>query len=188
MSTDHVRKLINLVEAASRDKLVLEPLPYNRGGLSPVMSRATIDYHYGKLAQGYVDRYNRGEGDKTFNEAGAYLHNIFFPQLRPPKSNNKPFGASLALIKRKHGSLEELKEKMLKEAMKIQGSGWVYMSRTGDIKTIRNHQKRSDIALLIDFWEHAWAKDYGADKKRYFENIWRCIDWGRINIRIYAGK
>ena len=188
MSAEHVRKLITLVEANSRTKLLLEPLPYSRSGLSPVMSKATIDYHYGELAKGYVDRYNKKEGDDTFNEAGAYLHNIFFPQLMSPKQNNQPRGVSQALINRKHGSFKDFKEKVQKEAMKLQGSGWIYMSRSGDIKTIRNHQKRSDIALLIDLWEHAWAKDFGSDKKRYLNNLWRCINWDKVNIRIYAGK
>ena len=66
----------------SREKLELTKLPYSRTALTPVMSKTTIDNHYGKLAKGYVDRYNKGEGDKTFNAAGAYLHNLFFPQLR----------------------------------------------------------------------------------------------------------
>jgi len=183
-----IRNLINLVEAKAKHELVLEKLPYNRSGLAPVMSQATIDYHYGELAKGYVDRYNKGEGDATFNEAGAFLHNIYFPQLMPPKSNNQPTGASLALINRKYSSFKDFKEEMKAEAMKIQGSGWIYMSRTGEIKTIKNHQIKNDIALLIDWWEHAWAKDYSSNKAKYFDNIWRCINWDKVNIRIYAGK
>ena len=85
-----IRNLINLVEAKAKHELVLEKLPYNRSGLAPVMSQATVDYHYGELAKGYVDRYNKGEGDADFNEAGAFLHNIFFPQLMPAKANNQP--------------------------------------------------------------------------------------------------
>ena len=88
MSTD-IRHLIDLVEAKGK-VLELNKLPYGRSALAPVMSQATIDYHYGKLARGYVDRYNKGEGDKTFNEAGAFLHNIFFPQLQPPKKYQSP--------------------------------------------------------------------------------------------------
>jgi Fe-Mn family superoxide dismutase len=183
-----IRNLINLVEAKAKHELVLEKLPYNRSGLAPVMSQATVDYHYGELAKGYVDRYNKGEGDATFNEAGAFLHNIYFPQLMPPKSNNQPKGASLALINRKYGSFKDFKEAMKAEAMKIQGSGWIYMSRSGEIKTIKNHQIKNDIALLIDWWEHAWAKDYSSNKAKYFDNIWRCINWDKVNIRIYAGK
>ena len=80
-----IRQLINLVKSKGKEKLILEPLPYNRNQLNPVMSKNTIDYHYGELAKGYVDRYNKGEGDPAFNEAGAFLHNTFFPQLMPPK-------------------------------------------------------------------------------------------------------
>jgi Fe-Mn family superoxide dismutase len=71
-----------------------------------------------------------------------------------------------------------------KTAMAIQGSGWVYLARNGKIKTISNHEMRSDIILLIDFWEHAWSLDYQADKAKYLKNIWRAIDWSVINDRI----
>jgi Fe-Mn family superoxide dismutase len=184
---ENIRSLINLIEAKSK-QLELAKLPYGRSSLAPVMSKNTIDYHYGELAKGYVDRFNKGEGDPKFNEAGAYLHNIFFPQLMVPKTGNKPNGASLALINRKYGSFKQFKEDMKEQAMKIQGSGWIYMSRSGDIKIIKNHQIKNDIALLIDWWEHAWAKDYGSNKSLYFDNIFRCIDWNKINIRIYSGK
>ena len=50
-----MRQLINLVEAKNREKLELLSLPYKRDQLSPVMSKATIDYHYGELAKSYVD-------------------------------------------------------------------------------------------------------------------------------------
>jgi Fe-Mn family superoxide dismutase len=185
--TADIRNLINLVEAKSK-KLVLEKLPYSRGALSPVMSQATINYHYGELAKGYVDRFNKGEGDSTFNEAGAFLHNIFFQQLRPPKNNNTPRGPSLSLIEDKFDSFKNFKEKMKTEAMKIQGSGWVYLSRGGDIKVIKNHQIKHDIVLLIDWWEHAWSKDYGSNKAKYFDSIWRCIDWDKVNHQMYSGK
>lgn len=184
---DDIRNLINLVESKSKT-LTLEKLPYSRTALAPVMSKNTIDYHYGELAKGYVDRFNKGEGDPQFNEAGAFLHNIFFPQLMPAKNGNKPHGASLALINRKYSSFNNFKEEMKEQAMKIQGSGWIYMSRSGDIKIIKNHQIKNDIALLIDWWEHAYNKDYGANKSKYFDNIWRLINWNRINLRIYAGK
>ena len=68
--------------------------------------------------------------------------------------------------------------------MAIQGSGWIYMSRSGDIKTIRNHAIRRDIVLLIDWWEHAWALDYQAAKDKYLKNIWRIIDWQKVEARL----
>lgn len=168
----------------SKKTLVLEKLPYSKDGLNPVMSKDTIDYHYGKLAAGYVKRYNAKEGNAKFNEAGAFLHNIFFPQMTEPKGSNKPNGASEELINKKYKSFDKFKEKFEKVAMGIQGSGWVYMSTTGEIKTIVNHEVKNDIALLVDWWEHAWALDYQSDKGKYLNNIWRIINWDVVNERL----
>lgn len=179
-----MRDLITLVETKSKEDLFLARLPYKKTELAPVMSQDTLNYHYGKLAKGYVDRYNKGEGDADFNEAGAYLHNIFFPQLQAPKSSNRPKESSLALINKKYGGYAEFKKQVAETAMKIQGSGWVYMTRSGDIKTIRNHEIKKDIALLIDWWEHAWALDYQHDKARYLENFWKIINWDVVNQRL----
>jgi Fe-Mn family superoxide dismutase len=182
MST--VRELITIVETHEKGELYLAKLPYKKDALAPVMSEDTINYHYGKLARGYVDRYNKGEGDSYFNEAGAFLHNIFFPQLITPKGSNKPTEASADLINKKYTNFNNFKKEFTETAMLIQGSGWVYMSRTGDIKTIKNHAIKHDIALLVDWWEHAWALDYQADKSKYLNNIWRCINWDVVNQRL----
>ena len=179
-----MRDLITLLESKSKVELELNQLPYGRKDLEPVMSEATLDYHYATLAKSYVTRYNAGEGDADFNEAGAYLHNIFFPQLKPAGGANNPTGSVKSLIEKKYGSYKQFQEEIKTVAMSIQGSGWVYMSRSGDIKTIKNHQVRKDIALLIDWWEHAWALDYQADKSKYLKNIWRIIYWDVVNQRL----
>lgn len=159
-------------------------LPYPKDGLGKSISRQTIDYHYGKLYKGYVDRYNKGEGDSDFNEAGAFLHEILFTQYKQPTNSNKPSGSSLDLIEKHFKTFELFKAAFEKEAMSIQGSGWVYLSRNGQIKTIKNHQIKMDIALLIDCWEHAWALDYQADKKKYLENQWKIINWEVVNSKV----
>lgn len=168
----------------SKKELELVKLPYSRSALAPVLSKRNIDNHYGKLAKGYVDRYNDRDSDPTFNAAGAYLHNLFFPQFRAPRSNNKPVGQIKSLIERKFDSFEEFKEEFAKKAMKLQGSQWIYLSKSGSIKTIHNHQKRTDIALLVDWWEHSWVTDYGSDKKKYLTNLWKIINWETINQRL----
>jgi Fe-Mn family superoxide dismutase len=177
------RQTINLLEANNRQDLEQIKLPYKTSALAPVMSKGTVDYHYGKLYRGYVDRYNKGEGDPTFNEAGAYLHSILFSQFSAP-SSRQPSGAILGLMKVNHKDFADFKETIKTEAMKIQGSGWVYLSKSGQIKTIKNHQKRTDIALLIDMWEHAFNLDHGSDKAKYLNNIWRILDWDAINRRL----
>ena len=177
-------KQFNNFLTEGKSQLTLIDLPYKKSELAPVMSEATIDYHYGHLAKGYVERYNKGEGDPSFNEAGAYLHNIFFPQLQEPQKNNKPTGAVRDLIISKYHTFINFKEAFEKVAMKIQGSGWVYLALDGEIKTIKNHEKRKDIVVLVDWWEHAWALDYQADKKKYLNNIWSIINWNIVNIRL----
>ena len=180
-----MREHINLIEASTKPaKLETVPLPYGKKELNPVLSEATLDYHYENLAKGYAERYNKDEGNRDFNRAGSFLHNIFFPQLRAPKSHNRPKGASLQLIEQVHVDFDAFKQAVKEEAMKIQGSGWIYMSTSGDIKTIKNHAVRTDIALLIDWWEHVWALDYQADKAKYLENIWKIINWDVVNQRL----
>jgi Fe-Mn family superoxide dismutase len=167
-----------------QSEIKLEKLPIAKDGLTPVMSKATINYHYGKLAKGYVDRYNNKEGDRDFNYAGAVLHNTFFSQFSNPKSSNRPTGISLEIIEDKHKSFTDFKQQFSDVATNIQGSGWCYMSTTGSINVIKNHTTKSNIALLVDMWEHAWALDYQADKTKYLTNIWRIIDWNVVNKRI----
>jgi len=173
-----------LQESNTPKTLELFKLPYHREDLDPSISLDTINYHYGKLAKTYVDRYNAGEGDADFNEAGAYLHNILFPQYKKYSGSNAPTGAALEFIKKHHKTFDNFKEKFTKVAMGIQGSGWVYLARNGEIKTIVNHQIRSDIVLLVDWWEHSFQFDYGSDKKKYLENQWKIINWGIVSAKI----
>jgi Fe-Mn family superoxide dismutase len=177
--------ILNEVKStADQDRLTQLQLRYAKGDLDPVISEDTINYHYGKLYKSYVDRYNKGEGDLDFNEAGAFLHRIYFDQFQSPTGSNTPEGLSLELILKHYEDFEAFKSEVEKTAMTIQGSGWVYLARNGQIKTIKNHQMRSDIVLLIDWWEHAWALDYQADKLKYLSNTWRIIDWRVINSRL----
>jgi Fe-Mn family superoxide dismutase len=177
--------ILNEVKStADQDRLVQLQLRYAKGDLDPAISEDTINYHYGKLYKSYVDRYNKGEGDADFNEAGAFLHRIYFDQFQSPTGSNTPEGLSLELILKHYDDFEDFKSQVEKTAMTIQGSGWVYLARNGQIKTIKNHQMRSDIVLLIDWWEHAWALDYQADKLKYLSNTWRIIDWRVINSRL----
>ena len=179
-----MRDLIQLLEDKSNPQdIEIIALNFEPKEVSPVLSKETLDLHYGKLAYGYAERYNKKEGDREFNYAGAFLHNMLFPQFREVINNNKPNGPMLGFINKHHGSYDEMKSKFEEEAMKIEGSGWIYLSYSGNIKTIKNHEVRDDILLLVDWWEHAWILDYGSDKKKYLKEQWKIINWNVINTR-----
>jgi Fe-Mn family superoxide dismutase len=177
---NEIKKFLTILEG-KREKLELNKLLYSKNDLAPAISKQTLDYHYGELARSYVDRFNKNEGDDKFNKAGAFLHNILFAQYQAPSNKNTPSGPINEFITKHFKSFEKFKEEFAETAMKIQGSGWVYLARDGKIKTITNHEIKNDIVLLIDWWEHAWALDYQSDKKKYLENQWKIINWNRVS-------
>lgn len=80
----------------------LPQLPYETNALEPVISKETIDYHYGKHLQAYVNTLNtlvkdteyekmnleeivrHAPAGPLFNNAGQVLnHTLYFEQFRP---------------------------------------------------------------------------------------------------------
>ena len=104
--------------------------------------------------------------------------------LQSPSSGNKPLGASEELINTKFGSYEKFKNEFIEKAKSLQGSGWCYMDVKGKLGLIANQdfKKGTQIAFLIDMWEHSYLLDSTKDK--YLENIWRIINWPIVNDRI----
>ncbi len=158
-------------------------LPCKAEELSPAMSKETIDYHYGTLYKGYVDKSNKGVGG-DFQNAGAFLHNIFFSQMKPYSRENNPAGLISDLISVEFSGLKGMKKAIKEEDIKIEVSGCIYIDKKGKIKTIKNHEIKKDIVILIDWWEHAWALDYQADKTSYLDNIWKILDWDIVSSRL----
>lgn len=177
-----MRELITLLEEKTTDIEIVK-LSYRESELVPVLSAGSIRFHYGNLAHAYADKFNKKIGDSRFNYAGAWLHNLFFTQFRAPRTNNKPNGPVGNLINSKFKNWDNFTETFADTALKLQGSGWVYLGRDGKIKVIHNHEVRSDILILVDMWEHSYNTDYGANKQKYLQNIWRIFDWNIINTR-----
>jgi superoxide dismutase len=104
-----------LKEDADGRELVQSKLKFDKNELDPVMSEATLNYHFDGLAAKYFERYNKGEGDSKFNYGGAVLHNLFFAGLTPARAANKPSGDSAELIDAVYGSFDKFKEAVEKE-------------------------------------------------------------------------
>ena len=179
-----MRDIITLLEAKDKPQdIEIVQLSYADSDLAPVLSKDNFKFHYGILAHGYADRFNNKQGDANFNYAGYFLHNIFFTQFRSPRRNNIPIAPLGNFIKSKYGSWDSFTDKFTEQALTVQGSGWIYLATDGKIKIIPNHQVRDDIVILVDLWEHSYQNDYGADKSKYIDNIWRIMDWNMLNSR-----
>jgi superoxide dismutase len=177
-----MRDLIDFIMLTEGKKDNIEPieLAYRKSDLAPVLSSSNLGDHF-RLWQGYCDRFNNHEGDPSFQYAGAVLHNMFFSQFRAPRVNNVPNGPIGNLIKSKFKDFDNFKEQFADAAVKLQGSGWVYLDRSGEIKTIQNHMLKPNILLIVDLWEHSYIANYGSDRRKYVNNIWRIMDWNAVN-------
>lgn len=180
-----IRETLDLLnEDKSQKRIELVKIPYGMTGLQPVMSKATMDLHYGRLYKGYVTRFNDRSGDTVFNEAGAYLHELFFAQFKAPSGSNRPSGRILDLILEHWDNVVEFKKALRVDSQRFTGSGWIYLAKNGKLRTIQLHQKRNDIVLLIDLWEHAYQLQYGGNKEKYVDSLWRIYNWPLITARM----
>jgi len=182
---EDIRTYISLLET-KKEEVKLNPLPYKMDALAPILSKENVEYHYSVLSRGYVDRYNKKEGDPAFNLGGAKLHNLWWEQLKPIGGTNSPAGPIQELIAKHYNNSLGLVDAMIEEAMTIQGSGWVYLTKSGIVKTTANQTFKTDILLHIDMWEHSFM-DYMPSKdakKKYIRSIMKIIDWDVINKRL----
>ena len=103
-------------------------LPYANSDLEPVISATTVDYHYGKHEQAYIDNLNRliegsefddmpleeiirkSDGPLYNNASQAWNHIFYFFQFSP-NGLKEPGGKLRAKIDETFGSFEEFKKK-----------------------------------------------------------------------------
>lgn len=191
---------------AGRFKLI--ELPYATDALEPVISKQTIELHYGKHLQGYVNNVNKlivgtefenapleeiiqkAKGG-IYDNAGQLLnHNLYFTQFAP-KAGGEPTGKLAEAINAKFKSFENFKQKFEAAGAKLFGSGWVWLVKDANgvlaIKTYRNGgnpvvDKLTPI-LGFDVWEHAYYLDYQNRRADHLKELWKIIDWKVVEKR-----
>lgn len=191
-------------------KFEMPALPYAAGDLAPALSAETIEFHYGKHLQTYLNNLNAAlpgsafEGKSiedivksaeggVFNNAGQFLnHYMYFMQFRSPSASNTPFGKIAEAIVRDFGSFEKFQEEFQAKGAFLFGSGWVWLSAdaSGKLVITQEGNAQNPLArglkplLTFDVWEHAYYIDYRNRRPDYLKALWSIIDWDVVNNRL----
>ncbi len=186
----------------------LPDLPYSRDALQPHISENTLNYHYGKHHQGYVNKLNAAvEADASlagksledliktqkggvFNNAAQVWNHTFYWNSMSPNGGGEPTGALGDAIKASFGDYASFKAAFAKAAGGQFGSGWAWLTKDADgtlhIEATSNAgnpmtEGRTPI-LTCDVWEHAYYLDYQNARGGYVDAFWNLVNWE------FAGK
>ena len=176
-------------------------LPYDRAALEPHMSGRTLDFHYGKHHQAYIDNLNKlisgtdleketleniirqtaGDAARSgiFNNAAQhYNHAFFWPGLRPTAEKMNPDAKTLGLINQSFGSLEMFYTEFKVAAVSLFGSGWVWLVKDGAaLKIMKTSNGDNPVAHSLkpiwglDVWEHSYYLDYQNRRADFVEAV-----------------
>lgn len=185
----------------------LKPLPFTPSALEPHISARTLEFHYGKHHQAYVDNLNKlvagtelenvplvdvikaAHGDATkiavFNNAAqVYNHDFFWQSLSANPSHHELSESMLAMINSAFGSLDEFKEKFKAIALAQFGSGWTWLvlGKEG-LEIIKTANADNPLTqgvkplLTVDVWEHAYYLDYQNRRADFVSACLNLFNW-----------
>lgn len=182
----------------------LPALPYAMDALAPAISQETLEYHYGKHHQTYVNNLNKLQKATEFqdmslediikkapaggiyNNAAQIWNHTFFWNCMKPNGGGEPTGALADAISAQWGSFEAFKEDFSGKAAANFGSGWTYLVRKSNgsleiqnLGAAGNPIKTNDTPILtIDIWEHAYYIDYRNARPKFIEVFLNeLVDW-----------
>jgi len=183
----------------------LPELPYAKDALEPYISEKTLEYHYGKHHQAYVNKVNdqakgtefenasleeiikKADGGVFNNGAQVWNHTFYFMQFSP-NGVREPLGELKDAIENKFGSFDKFKEEFSNAAATLFGSGWAWLVKdeNGELEIVQtanagNPLQESKTPLLTcDVWEHAYYLDKQNARPKYIEDFWNVLDWNVI--------
>ncbi len=180
----------------------LRNLPYDKNAFNgEFISDKTIDFHYSKHHQTYINNLNNLIKDTEFsnkslydiivnakggiynNAAQVYNHDFYWDCITPNKTQiSKELEEA---INRDFGSLDKFKEIFIQSATTLFGSGWCWVVVNNDKKleivqtsnANTPHDKNHIPILVVDVWEHAYYIDYQNLRPKYLEEFYKHINW-----------
>ena len=185
-------------------------LPYATNALEPVISQQTIEFHYGKHLQAYVNNLNslvpgtEFEGKSVeeivktapdgavFNNAGQVLnHELYFTQFAPKPALSEPVGKLAEAIVKDFGSFDNFKKEFTAASVGLFGSGWAWLSvdKSGKLVITKeangSNPVRAGLKPLLGFdvWEHSYYLDYQNRRADHINALWSIVDWDVVGSR-----
>lgn len=189
----------------------LPKLNYGLDDLEPVISRRTLEFHYGKHHQAYVNNLNnlidgtefenstleeivmKSTGGIFNNGAQVWNHTFYFDQFSKDGCK-EPRGKLLVAIDAAFGSFESFKEQFAKASVTLFGSGWSWLviNKEGKLEIVQTQNAGNPITaglkpiMTCDVWEHAYYLDKQNLRPSYVEDFWKILDWQIISDRYLA--
>lgn len=186
----------------------LPPLPFAKDALAGRgMSEETLDYHYGKHHQTYVNNLNglvegTEHADKSlediikeaethsglFNNAAQVWNHTFFWNCLSPTGGGEPTGDVAEAINSAFGSVQAFRDEFTEAAKTQFGSGWAWLVHDGSglkvMKTLNADMPLKHDAkplLTLDVWEHAYYIDFRNARPGFIDNFFdQLVNWDQV--------
>ena len=185
----------------------LPPLPFAPDALeSKGLSKETIDFHYGKHHQAYVNTLNgliegtehadssleeiilAADPGGLFNNAAQVWNHTFYWNCLSPTGGGTPGGELGDAINSAFGSYDAFASEFTEAAKTQFGSGWAWLVDDGGLKIQKTANadlplKHGVKALLtIDVWEHAYYIDWRNARPDYIGNFMtNLVNWDFVS-------
>ena len=189
----------------------LPKLLYAYDALEPYIDAKTMEIHYTKHHQAYLDNLNKAlekhpklldvsvenlladinmvpEDIRTAvrNHGGGHVNHSLFWQLL--KKGVKFGGEIKEAIEKTFGSLDKFKEVFTNTALTRFGSGWAWLVlHNGKLEVYSTANQDSPLMegkipiLGLDVWEHSYYIKYFWNRKAYVEAFWNVINWKKVD-------
>jgi Fe-Mn family superoxide dismutase len=150
----------------------LPALPYAYDALEPHIDAQTMEIHYSKHHQTYINNLNAAvEGTEyahwpieklvasvaelpeklrpaVINQGGGHANHSLFWEVMSPQGGGVPTGALAAEIDQQLGGFDAFKDAFTKAALTRFGSGWAWLSVTPDKKLVVESSGNQDSPLM----------------------------------------
>lgn len=183
-------------------KFNLPELPFAKNALEPHISERTLEFHYGKHHQTYVNTLNtliegtefenksleeiiKTSDGGIFNNAAQVWNHTFYWNCLSPKHKVAPEGDLKKAIEEAFGSFENFKEEFTKKSIGLFGSGWCWLvkDKDGKLSIVQKSNAGNPITdgltpiMVCDVWEHAYYLDKQNARPKYMESYWELVNW-----------